>query len=214
MVFMKLKTESTLNKIAKSFLASTSPSVFFLARHVYHLPSYLIHPQFYLLLQVLSDFIKSYQTISIGQLQCILNVNEFAPLAHLAQHVVVASLEVVRNLKIIFLCSNLLLDLTVSIIDDGQEHVEKDKEHKEYIAEEKYGSKNSVGFFQSIKVEISQNCSQQGKDCIGKCAVIFHLGSKYHVAKLSKSKEYNEEHHCKTSHISSTPENYLIENKQ
>ena len=157
----------------------------------------------YLLFQVLSNFIKSDKAISIGQFESIFNINQLAPLPNFAQHIVVASLEVVSNFKIILLSSNLFLDLTVGVVDDGKEHVEKDKEHEEYIAEEKYGSQHSVGFLQCIKVEISQNCPQQSKDCIREGAVIFHLGPKYHVAKLSKGKENNEEHHSKTSNIAS-----------
>ena len=50
------------------------------------------------LLQILSDFIEGNKSISVGELQSVLDVYQLTPFAYFAQHVVVAPLEVVSNL--------------------------------------------------------------------------------------------------------------------
>ena len=130
-----------------------------------------------LLLQILSDFIESDQTVRIGELQGVLNVDELAPLADLAQHVVVAPLEVVRDLKVIFLSRDLLLDLAVRVVDDGEEHVEQHEEHEEDIGQEEDGSHQPVGLLQGVEVKVSKDGSKQGEDGVREAAVVLHLGT-------------------------------------
>ena len=81
-----------------------------------------------------------------------------------------------------------------------QQH-EEDKEH---IWQEENWSKNPVGLFNFAKVEISQNGSEQSEDGIWERAEVFNLCSKKEISQLSESKEHNEEHHTKSSHIFST----------
>ena len=50
------------------------------------------------LLQILSDFIEGNKSISVGELQSVLDVYQLTPFANFSQHVVVAPLEVVSNL--------------------------------------------------------------------------------------------------------------------
>ncbi len=40
-------------------------------------------------------------------------------------------------------CTDLLLDVAVGVVDDGQEHVEEDKEHKEEVGHEEDGAQDS-----------------------------------------------------------------------
>lgn len=72
-------------------------------------------------------------------------------------------LEIVSNLKLALLISNVGLDLSVSVVDDGQEHVEQHKEHEENIGDEEDRAKNSVGLLQGVEVEITQDDTEQCK---------------------------------------------------
>ena len=138
-----------------------------------------------LLFQILSDFIKSDETVRIGELQGVFNVDELAPLADLAQHVVVATLEVVCDLEIILLCRDILLDLAVRVVDDGEEHVEQDEEHKEDVGQEEDWSHQPVGLLQGVEVEVSKDGSKQGEDGVGEAAVVLNLGTERIIKNFS-----------------------------
>ena len=70
--------------------------------------------------------------------------------------------EVLSNFKVI-LQRVVTFDLCVAVVDDGQEHVEQYEEDKEHIQEEVDGTEDEVSILQSIKVEISQDDTEQGK---------------------------------------------------
>ena len=98
-----------------------------------------------LLFQVLPDFIISYNTILTGKLQCTLNIKHPVSSSNPSKDIVVSLLQVVSDFELIPLLCYLTLDLAVGVIDNGQEHVEQDKEHKEHIAEKEDWPKHSVG---------------------------------------------------------------------
>ena len=50
------------------------------------------------LLQILSDFIEGNKSISVCELQSVLNVYQLTPFANFAEHVIIAPFEVVSNL--------------------------------------------------------------------------------------------------------------------
>ena len=51
----------------------------------------------------------------------------------------------------------LRLDLSKGVTEDGEEHVEENKEHEEDKAEKVYRSKHCICLLQSIEVKITQN---------------------------------------------------------
>ena len=79
------------------------------------------------------------------------------------------------DLKIIFLSSDFLLDLTVCVIDDGQKHVQEDKEHKEDVGEEEDRPHHSVSLLQGVEVKVSEDCPQQREDRVRETAVVLYL---------------------------------------
>ena len=104
--------------------------------------------QFYfriiLLFEVLPNFLVGNFAICISHHERVFNIYSLASHPHLAKHVVVAALEVVADLKVVVLILDLCFDLAVGVVDDGQEHVEEDEEHKEDIAQKEDGAKDSV----------------------------------------------------------------------
>jgi len=73
------------------------------------------------------------------------------------------SLEVVGHLELVLLVSHVALHLGVGVVDDGQEHVDQHEEHEEHEQHEEDGAEDSVGRFQLVEVEVSQDDSEQGK---------------------------------------------------
>lgn len=85
--------------------------------------------------------------------------------------------EVVCHFKFIFGVSHVTLDLRICVIDDGQEHVDQDEEHKEHKQHEEDWSQNSVGFFQLVEVKISQDDTEQGEaDKIMQIIILLFIG--------------------------------------
>ena len=72
-------------------------------------------------------------------------------------------LEIISDLELALLRSDVGLDFSIGVVDDGQKHIEKYKEHKEHIGDEKYGTNHAIGGLQSVKIEISQDDSEQRK---------------------------------------------------
>ena len=81
----------------------------------------------------------------------------------------------VSDLEIIFLRCNFLLDLAVGVIDDGQEHVEQDKEHEKDVGEEEDGPHHPVGLLQGVEVKVPEDCPQQREDGVWEAAVVLDL---------------------------------------
>ena len=88
----------------------------------------------YLLFEILPDLLVGYLPICRGQSQRILNIHELIAHAHPAHHVIVAPLEVVAHHHRVLHRLHLLLDLAVRVVDDRQEHIQQDKEHKEEVS--------------------------------------------------------------------------------
>ena len=72
-------------------------------------------------------------------------------------------LEVLGDLDLALLTGQVSLHFGVSVVDDGQEHVEQDEEHEKDIGEEHNWTQNTIGCFQSVEVEVSQDYSKQGE---------------------------------------------------
>ena len=72
-------------------------------------------------------------------------------------------LEVISDSKFIFLICDFSFHFRVSVVDDGQEHVEQYEEHKEHVQDEVDGPKDSVSCLQLMEIEISQNDTEQSE---------------------------------------------------
>ena len=72
-------------------------------------------------------------------------------------------LEVVTDLKLALLGGDVGLNFSVCVVNDGQEHVEQDKEHEEDIGDEEDWTKDTIGSLQSMEVEITQDDTEQCK---------------------------------------------------
>ena len=81
----------------------------------------------------------------------------------------------ITDLKIIFLSCDFLLDLAVGVIDDGQEHVEEDKEHEKDIGEEEDGSHHPVRPLQGVEVKVPEDSSQEREDRVREAAIVLYL---------------------------------------
>ena len=66
----------------------------------------------------------------------VLNIQEPAARHNPTAQIVVASHHKVAHVELVLGLVNLRLDHLVGVVDDGQEHVEQDKEHKEDIGDE------------------------------------------------------------------------------
>ena len=55
------------------------------------------------------------------------------------------------------------LDFSVCVVNDRQEHIEQDKEHKEDIGDEEDWTKDTIGGLQSMEVEVTQDDTEQCK---------------------------------------------------
>lgn len=96
-------------------------------------------------------------------------------------------LEVVTDLKLALLCGNVGLDFSVSVVNDGQEHVEQDEEYEEDICDEEDRAKNTIGGFQGVEVEITQDDTEQCKSERQEKNTTYHFRDhKKKTSKISK----------------------------
>ena len=72
-------------------------------------------------------------------------------------------LKIISDLELALLRGDVGLDFSIGVVDDGQKHIEKYKEHKEHVGDEKNGTKHAIGGLQRVKIEISQDDSEQRK---------------------------------------------------
>lgn len=72
-------------------------------------------------------------------------------------------LEVVCDLKLVLLGSNVRFDFSIGIVNDGQEHVEQDEEHEEHVGNEEGWSEDTVGVLDLMEVKVTENDTEQGK---------------------------------------------------
>ena len=70
---------------------------------------------------------------------------------------------------------DLSLDLAVGVVDDSQEHVEQDEEHKEDVAEEEDWTQDPISLLDWVEVEISEDGSKKRKDGGVESAKVFNL---------------------------------------
>ena len=72
-------------------------------------------------------------------------------------------LEVVTDLELALLVGDVWLDFSVSIIDDGQEHVQQDEEHEEHVGDEENRSKYAIGCLEGVEVKVTKDNTEQRK---------------------------------------------------
>lgn len=66
-------------------------------------------------------------------------------------------LEIVCDFKLTLLCSNVRFDFSISIVNDGQEHVEQDEEDEEHIGNKEGRTEDTIGVLDLMEVEVTQN---------------------------------------------------------
>lgn len=108
-------------------------------------------------------------------------------------------LEVVTDLKLTLLGGDVGLDFSVCVVNDGQEHIEQDKEHEEHIGDEEDWTKDTIGSLQSMEVEITQYNTEQCKATRENKTV--HINSKITLKKsqiinTKKKLNLNSRHLC------------------
>jgi hypothetical protein len=59
--------------------------------------------------------------------------------------------------------SDVRFHLSISIVDDSQEHVEQDEEDEEHVADEEGGSKNTVGIFDLVEVKVTEDDTEESE---------------------------------------------------
>ena len=77
--------------------------------------------------------------------------------------VVIYLLEVVCDLKLTLLTSNVRLHLGVGVVDNGEEHVEKHEEYKEHVGDEEHWTQDAVGVLDLVEVKVSEDDAEQGE---------------------------------------------------
>ena len=66
-------------------------------------------------------------------------------------------LEVISNLKFALLLSNVRLHFGISVVDNGQEHVEQHEEDEEHVGDEEDRSKHTVRVFDLVEIEVTED---------------------------------------------------------
>ena len=69
--------------------------------------------------------------------------------------------QVVGHFEFAFLRGNVGFHLGVSVVDDGQEHVEQNEEDKEDVQDEERRAKDAVCLLQSLEVEVAKDDTEQ-----------------------------------------------------
>lgn len=103
----------------------------------------------------LNKYKQLYYTYIVEAICCFntSNASLFFPSTHL--------FEKLSHFYFVLGISQLSLDLSVRVVDDGQEHVEQDKEDEEYKEDEVDGAENAMSRLQLVKVEISQDDTEE-----------------------------------------------------
>ena len=148
------------------------------------------------MLEILPELLVGHEAIVLRRhLDGVLHVKTPVLDAGHPLHVVDAHHEEVAQLEGRLLPLQVGLHLPIGVVDDGKEHVEKDKEDKEDVGEKVDGTKEWVSLLDDHKVEVSKDGSEEGIAGVDKVVEIFHLSSKQKETKLGKGKEYDEKHH-------------------
>ena len=70
------------------------------------------------------------------------------------------SFEVVAQFEFVLLCGEFGFHFSISIVDNGQEHVQQYEEHEEHEGDEEYWSQHTICLLQFMEIEITQDCTQ------------------------------------------------------
>ena len=98
------------------------------------------------------------------------------------------------------------LDLTIRVVDDGEEHVEENEEDDEDVEDEEGRPDDRMCRLERWKVEVSKHGPHQRVGGVGHLREVVELGTEEEVAELCISHEYDHEHEAKGYNIRSTPE--------
>lgn len=79
----------------------------------------------------------------------------------LVHDTIVALLEELSQLDLALLVGQLALYLAISVIDDGNEHVQEDKEDEEYVGQEEDGTEHTIRSLKRLKVKVAENDAEQ-----------------------------------------------------
>ena len=79
----------------------------------------------------------------------------------LVHDTIVALLEELSQLDLALLVGQLALYLAISVIDDGNEHVQEDKEDEEYVGQEEDGTEHTIRSLKRLKVKVTENDAEQ-----------------------------------------------------
>ena len=85
--------------------------------------------------------------------------------------------------------SHVALHLGVGVVDDGQEHVDQHEEHEEHEQHEEDGAEDSVGRFQLVEVEVSQDDTEQSEAGMWETSGIFR-GKCYKRCHIQEGKYF------------------------
>jgi hypothetical protein len=116
--------------------------------------------------QVVSEFnvVNLAVVVQVSGGDCLLDVDDLRSLnVQLVKDTVVALLEEGAQFNVALLGLHLLLDLTVRVVDDGNEHVQQYEEHKEHIGQEEDRSEDAVGRLNRLKVKVTENDTEQSE---------------------------------------------------
>ena len=71
------------------------------------------------------------------------------------------SFEVVGEFELALLLGKIRFNFSISVVDDGQEHVDENEEHKEDICDEENWTKDSIGILNFLEVEVTKDNTEQ-----------------------------------------------------
>ena len=127
--------------------------------------------------------------VGVGSLEGLLDVhNLFTFEGEFVHHLVIALLEVVSKCKLILLLGQVRLHFSISVVDDSQEHIDEDEEHKEHVRDEKEWSQESVGVFDLTEVEITKDDTEQCE--AGMMVNVLNLKAFTHKKNMIRKNKY------------------------
>ena len=159
---------------------------------------------FFLPSEKISDFLFVVEVIVLSQLHRLLNVHLPGVEPHVINKSDVALLKVISDLKLVLASSQLRLDLAERVAENGEEHVEQDKEHEKYKEKKIERTEELVGLREGDEVKVPENCSDESKDCVVERAVVEYLSSEQQISQLYEGREDDEEHDEESKHVSRT----------
>ena len=92
-------------------------------------------------------------------------------------HIINSNHEKVSKLERRFGSLQICLHLPIGVVDDGEEHVQQDKEYEEDVGKKKYRSPYVVRLFYGNKIEVPQDGSKESKSRLRRALVIRNLNN-------------------------------------